>query len=256
MTLEFTTKIGCPVACLKYCPQEIITRNYQGPMLLDFTTFEMLLMTVPKTETVIFSGLSEPFSNPECTDMIYHAHKEGYKIWLFTTLVGLDRIRAKMLSEDIPFDRVCLHLPDAKQNSRIPVTTEYKDCLGFFLQNVNNLEFMNMGGLFQTYHSEDFIRGKIPPAKLGNIWCRFLESPQYNVLPNGDVYVCCMTSRFADGQRRIDRVIGNLHEDTYPELLAKFPAIKKELEWNQKSICHVCPASESWIKHKIVNTRL
>jgi len=256
MTFEFTLRIGCPVACLKYCPQEIITARYEGLKELDFETFKKFLSTVPESETIIFSGLSEPFSNSECPRMISHVHSKGHKIWLFTTLVGLSSHVAADLVK-IPFDRLCLHLPDASGNARIPVTPDYLKTLGLVLENVSRVEYMNMGGLFATNRTDEFVRGVGGfPKKNWGIWCRFLDSPQYNVLPNGDVYVCCVTQRFISGQEGYAGAIGNLHKDTYPELAAKFPEIKRSLESDLNSICHTCPASEVWWKHKTLNFRL
>jgi MoaA/NifB/PqqE/SkfB family radical SAM enzyme len=257
MTFEFTLRIGCPVACLKYCPQEIITQRYEGPKELDFETFKKFLSTIPESETIIFSGLSEPFSNSECPRMIKYAHAKGHKIWLFTTLVGLQPITAEWLTKTIPFDRLCLHLPDASGNARIPITPDYLKTLGLVLENVSRIEYMNMGGLFATNRTDEFVRGIGGfPKKHGYIWCRFLDSPQYNILPNGDVYTCCVTQRFISGQTGNAGVIGNLHRDTYPELAAKFNSIKFDLEFNGNSICHTCPASEVWWKHAALNFRL
>jgi hypothetical protein len=257
MTFEFTLRIGCPVACLKFCPQEIITSRYQGPKELDFETFKKFLSTVPESETIIFSGLSEPFSNPDCARMICHAHDKGHKIWLFTTLVGLSVSDAEFLTKKIPFDRLCLHLPDASSNARIPVTPDYLKALGYVLENVSKIEYMNMGGLFSTNRTEQFVRGE--PGfyrKNWRIWCRFLDSPQYNILPNGDVYVCCVTQRFISGQEGYAGVIGNLHQNTYPELAEKFPEIKRSLESDLNSLCQTCPASEVWWKRSVLNFRL
>lgn len=245
------------MACLKYCPQEIITKNYEGPTELDIETFKKFLSTIPESETIIFSGLSEPFSNPRCADMIAYAYAKGHKIWLFTTLVGLTQETAGWLVKAVQFDRLCLHLPDAQGNARIPVTPDYLKTLGVVLENVSRIEYMNMGGLFSTNRTDEFVRGKTPfPKKNWSIWCRFLESPQYNVLPNGDVYTCCVTQRFVSHERCNAGVIGNLHEDTYPELAAKFPEIKHDLESDLESICHTCPASEVWWKHAALNFRL
>ena len=255
MTVEFTLRIGCPVACLKYCPQEIITKRYQGPAELGFNTFKKFLSTIPEKETIIFSGLSEPFSNTECPQMIKYAHQKGHKIWLFTTLVGLQPLTAEWLFRMVPFDRLCLHLPDTDNNAKIPVTDDYLRVLGLVLRFVSRIEYMNMGGLFTTNGTEKFVRGESFPRKEWGIWCRFLETPQYNVLPNGDVYVCCVTQRFVDRQYGNAGVIGNLHRDAYMELAAEFPRIRREMESNLGSICHTCPASEVWWKHAALNFR-
>ena len=249
MTFEFTTQIGCPVMCLKYCPQDIILKNYTGEKTLTLANHKRFLSTVPKRETIIYSGLAEPFANEHCIDMIEHAHEKGHKIWLFTTLVGVTPDIAERIIK-IPFDWFCLHLPDSKGYARIPITTTYKDSLGIILGGVENITYMNMGGKFHTHKTEDLARGKEFPKKTGAIWCERFESPQYNVLPNGDVYFCCTTDRFASPRKGADSVIGNMHDDMYLDLEMKFESLVAELK-GPDSICRYCPASEVWWKRKV-----
>jgi MoaA/NifB/PqqE/SkfB family radical SAM enzyme len=250
MTVEFTTRIGCPVACLKYCPQEVIAKNYQGEKNLSLEKFKKYLEGIPKDQTIIFSGLSEPFTNPECVDMIEHTYKNGYKVWMFSTLVGLSPKDAERVAK-IPFDRFCLHLPDADMTSRIPLTPEYAASLMQILGGVRNIEFMNMGGLFHSNHTDEFVRRKQFQKKVGGIWCDRLDYPQYNVLPNGDVYFCCILNRFAFPRRQASAVIGNLNETTISNLMIRFTEFVKELQ-HPDSPCRTCPTSETWWKKKLI----
>lgn len=254
MTFEFTTKIGCPVNCIKYCPQEIITKNYRGDKVLQYENFQYVLRTIPTSQTIIFSGLCEPFANPHCIDMIEYTHKMGYPIWLFTTFRGVTREISERLIE-IPIKRLCIHMPDSMENASIPVTSEYLDVLGNALKFMPNLEFMNMGGLFTTNHTDEFVRGKYFPYKRGKIWCDRLDEMQYNCLPNGDVYFCCILNRFANPERKDSAVLGNLYEESFPEMLARFPAISKRLSTDPDSPCRTCPTSEKWWKKKVLSFR-
>lgn len=94
---------------------------------LRLNDFKIALSKVPKRVSIHFSGFTEPFLNPQCIDMIEYAHREGYKVALFSTLVGLK-------SKDVARLRRCkpeltLHLPDNLGNAKIPITQTYKNTL-------------------------------------------------------------------------------------------------------------------------------
>lgn len=61
------------------------TRNAQ----LKFEDFKKALEQVKEGAEISFCGMSEPFHNRECADMIVYACNQGYKIALLTTLVGM-----------------------------------------------------------------------------------------------------------------------------------------------------------------------
>ena len=240
---EFTTQIGCPIACLKYCPQEIIVKQYKGEKTLSFEMFKQFLSTIPKNVPITFAGVSEPFQNTECVDMILYANDEGYKINVFSTLVGLN-IEDTVRVCKVPFNLFELHLPDAYRNARIPITPEYQNCLTYVLTHVRNIKTMNMGGLFETNKVEDMIRGSAERKCNGKVTCHLLKYPNYQIHPNGNVYFCCMT-------RGVNNKVGTLFENTYPELIAKFPAVSKRLSEDPDSICHYCVNAKPYWKYLI-----
>ncbi len=80
---------------------------------------------------VTFSGMVEPFHNPQCAEMILYAYDKGYKISLFTTLVGMKEKDLEII-KDIEFDHVTLHIPDEKYNSKFVINDEYIDILKKF----------------------------------------------------------------------------------------------------------------------------
>jgi hypothetical protein len=86
--LEITTVVPCPIKC-ELCPQEALRIAYHGVSQLSFEDFKQVLANTPKYVMLIFSGFREPFLNPSCIDMIEFANAQGYKVWLFSTLVGL-----------------------------------------------------------------------------------------------------------------------------------------------------------------------
>ena len=68
--MELTTMVGCPLMC-SFCPQENLRDNYgdkakyMKPM--DLVT---VLCKLPRNTRIDFSGMSEPWANPDCTTML------------------------------------------------------------------------------------------------------------------------------------------------------------------------------------------
>lgn len=238
---EITTKIGCKVDCLKYCPQETILANYKGNRILTLEAFKTLIKDVPDSHPIIFSGLSEPFGNPDTPAMMLEAHMQGHRIIVFSTLVGLKPPAAELI-KDIPFERFTLHLPDPYGISNIPNTPEYCQSLNIILRGVERLWFMNMGYYFRSDRSEERVRDPTAiPYKAGKPFCDHMEYPDYFVLPNGDAYFCCQT-------RGQTNKVGNLFEETYPDLVKKHAAMKTHLQYDQHSICRQCAiATPAWL---------
>ena len=119
-SIEVTLAMGCKLDC-RFCPQGLLLKRYfaenrQRVSMMKFDSFKYVLEKVKKGGTICFSGLCEPFLNPECDDMIVYAYKNGYRVTLLTTLVvfrkeSIEKIR------NIVFDEVTLHIPDEEGNS-------------------------------------------------------------------------------------------------------------------------------------------
>ncbi len=243
--LDITTQIGCRVNCTRYCPQELIAAKHPGVQPLTLEAFKYFIKDVPEEIQILFAGQSEPFQNQECTDMIRWAQQQGHSIQVNSTLVGLSVSDAKRLIQ-VPIDRFLLHLPDAFGISKIPVTEEYLEVLGIVLTGIPNLSFMNMGGFFVSCGVEDMHRdpGKCK-KRAGGLWCEFLESPNYSVTPDGNVYFCCR-------MRGISGKVGSLYENTYPELVAKFPEESRKI---RKTHCCICTNAKSIWKQRAIEIK-
>jgi len=237
-TLEICTKIGCSVSCLKYCPQEIITTQYSGKRLLSLESFKALIASVPSNVTIIFSGVAEPFLNQDCISMIEYAHEKGHAIRIFSTLVGLKPEDANRLIR-IPIEAFTLHLPDAEGNAKISLTQDYYESLGIILTGIHNISFMNMGNNFTSLKHEDFFRGNPRKPKKYFPVCHRQYDPNFLVHPNGDTYFCCQT-------RGLTERIGNLFQQTYPEIVKTFPSYSKKMRSDPNSICRYCGQSVPW----------
>ena len=239
--LEITTSIGCKINCIKYCPQELITSRYKGNKYLTLENFKYLISTVPKEIPIIFAGVSEPFLNPHTIDMILYAHIQGHLIQVDSTLVGLCLIDAELISSTVPFQQFVIHLPDTHGNAHINITEEYCRTLGIILGGVHNLSFMNMGMMFESLHMEDIARGTSTVHKKGRVCCYRHEHPDYYMMPNGDVYFCCIT-------RGLIEQVGSLYDNTYQELTEPewFQKQSLRMQTDEQSICHKCSFSHKY----------
>ena len=90
--------------------------------------FRQLLSQVDTDVMICFAGMSEPWGNPACTDMVEYAVKKGHPVSAYTTLVGWTQEDVTRLKQ-IHFAEFVLHLPDQKGNANIPVTEEYLSLL-------------------------------------------------------------------------------------------------------------------------------
>lgn len=126
--LEITTVIGCRVDC-KYCPQKLLMSRYfeddknrKSRMTVD--DFKVYLKNTPASCEFCFCGMSEPFLNKDCMEMIKMACDAGRDVSLFTTLVGLSLAELQRLLT-FPIRFVMLHVADKFNNAKIQTDEEY-----------------------------------------------------------------------------------------------------------------------------------
>lgn len=231
--LEITTRIGCPNNCLKYCPQEVITSMYSGKRTLALDDWKVMLDHVPKELPLLFSGFCEPFANNRTIDLIDMASEVGHPIGIYTSLYQASREDVEKLIK-YSFLVFCLHLPDGKV-MKIPISQEYKDNVFTVLQNVGNVHFSIMNDFFESNNRENISRGSGSRKKPFRL-CIKLKNPQFNLLPNGDVILCCMDY----GLRHI---LGNLLTENYVDIRKRFLEHKKTF-----SLCSTCYYNASLMK--------
>ena len=151
--LEITTNVGCNINCI-YCPQSKIVRAYKKrddssphPRFMSVSDFSHYLRSVPKNVSIHFSGFSEPWHNPDCTELVIAAHEMGYRIAVFTTGDRLSSEDARLLSK-IPFKRFMVHLPDQAGLMRLKASPQYIATMRRLKDlNTPNLQFMTIGEL-------------------------------------------------------------------------------------------------------------
>jgi len=256
-TMEITTIIGCPMRC-KYCPQDKLINAYKKRShvsRMTFETFKKCLDKIPKKVRIDFSGMAEPWLNPECTKMLLYAHKKGFKIAVYTTLVGM-KLSDINLIKNIPFKIFNIHLPDKEGFAGIKITDNYlKKLKEIKRSNIQNLSYMSMrtvpdkikkiigftpqpslmrsrAGNLKKSDNLDFITTK---RKRGTIKCRWSGNKfnQNVLLPNGDVLLCCM-------DYSMKHVLGNLLKINYKQLFHSKEFYKLQRGLRDESIDILC----------------
>jgi radical SAM protein with 4Fe4S-binding SPASM domain len=265
--MEITTVIGCKVQCT-YCPQPLLVRNYvkvARQTRMSFELFKTCIDKIPDHVEIRFWGMTEPWLNPRCTDMLLYAWQQGHPIAVFSTLAGMtkgdfDRIK------HVPFTRFVVHLADAENRTRIPVTGQLLELLVYLTK------FFHESGRADRYAAS--CHGSLHPAveqgirehafegrhlftqmidragnldqpelphqvRAGALVCSRAPRLNHNVLvPNGDVLLCCQ-------DYGMEHVIGNLATGDYESLLQS-PEIKKVLQLQMieneapMSLCRHC----------------
>jgi len=236
-SIEITTKIGCPINCLKYCPQEVLLKKYgTNKRMLDLHDFTKILSKIPVHVEIDFSGFCEPFANPKCLEMIELAFKRGYTVNLYTTLFGASKTDVEQLFK-YRFKTFCLHLPDGEVMA-FPSDPEYKSNVHAVLHNVKNVKTLSMTKQFKSNNRENTAREiDVTPKKF--VFCYKFSNPAPVLLPNGDVYLCC-------NDFGLRHKIGNLlaPDCDYNTIVAKIKAGR-----GQFNLCNLCSSNTSIMNH-------
>jgi hypothetical protein len=250
--LEITTVIGCRINC-RFCCQDTIVNAYSKMnknYVMQFDDFKRCIDKAPADVGIHFCGLSEPFLNEHCANMMLYAHKNGHDCWFASTLVNMNIIDCEAIW-DIPFKVILIHLPDADGNSYIPITKEYKHVLTIVIALMKKSSGLRVFHCHGPLHPEilDIVQAADMPVSYrvhdragherdeilehrhiyGDIYCHHNGHLfQYNMLlPDGSVVLChCdCTMRY---------ILGNLLHDNYESLFLS-PVIK---DLRSKSIAH------------------
>lgn len=197
--LEISTVAACPVRC-RLCPQDVLKAAYPKGTShrLSLDDFRTALKTVPTHVRIHFSGFVEPWTNPDCTEMLAHALNAGYRLGVYTTCVGMGlnwyRLAELLIKFRDRVDVVCVHLSDALGNMSV-ASTEAPHFIVALQEGGLTPEVMRMDpstGFVQIDRA-----GNLPSSSLvrrsGSIKCSYTDDYSHNVmLPNGDVHLCCM----------------------------------------------------------------
>lgn len=199
--IEITTMLPCVNRC-SYCPQALLAEMYGGKAKLDLETFKLMLKNIPQDVEIHFSAFSEPFGNRESSQMMAWASNQGYTIVVYSTLNGITKEDIEII-KDIPFKEFNVHLIGIDR-PELP-----------FTHNTISVEnpISRAGNLF-------------PIAETDRTKCsRNSEFKQNVVLPNGDLYLCCM-------DYGLKHKLGNILEENYND-------IKRETNYELCKSCEV-----------------
>lgn len=266
--IEVTTKIGCSVNC-KYCPQTNLINAYSkknNNYYLKMNDWKQILNNISTATFIRFCGMSEPFLNPECANMIVYAKEKGFHIDCYSTLVGLNLSDVDRVLDAV--DDFVPHVPDKDGNAIIEVTDEYIEKLKKILDyRRNGKRLVKRISVHGEIH--DRIKNLIPcdddldvakrmQDRVGNLDDEDLQLIHYQVhspmscefchnrldsnilLPNGDLLMCCM-------DYGMKHVFGNLLSDPYEKVLNSNEAamVRNAMVYgNQEILCNTCGFAE------------
>ncbi|MCI8645994.1 MAG: radical SAM protein [Firmicutes bacterium] len=213
--IEVTLSMGCRVDC-HYCPQSLLLHNYFSDnknrlSMMRFHDFTKLLENVKHGGTICFSGMCEPFLNPECDDMILYAYEKGFRITLLTTLIGFNKESLEKLRH-VKFDEITLHIPDKEGNSKFDITAEYLENLRAFHDTFPVTSYSCHGDIHpavQMYLDGNGAFSNAMMNRAGNLDCGQVSNPRGEIvcmvgtiggygnwtpeiLPDGTMLLCCM----------------------------------------------------------------
>lgn len=241
-TVEITTVIGCRVNC-RYCPQNALLGKYfekdkNRKHVMSLDDFKIFLKHTPDNCDFMFAGMSEPYLNPDCTQMLKMACEAGRNVSLYTTLEGM---RQKDIEEilKLPFQFVGLHVADEKGFAHIIVSDEYFQNVGRLIHasKPNGEPFINdisaqaaplpeilemCKGKYEVLISLQDRAGNLEDHELAGRKCALttekitccFSGPKFNnhvVLPDGTLLLCNM-------DYGMKHVLGNLLTDTYDDI--------------------------------------
>ncbi|MFC1858085.1 SPASM domain-containing protein [Thermodesulfobacteriota bacterium] len=196
-------------------------------MEMSFDTFQTCLSKIPADVSIHFLGMSEPWLNPACTQMLLLAQERGHRMSVSTSLCGMSLFDIERF-KSIPFEAFILHLPSDDRAMTIDIDEKYLTRLKRICEsNISNLKVK----LFAAPHpkiasiikhveeikwptmnrANNLLAQQITRTKKvkGNIKCHRIRN---NVLlPNGDVALCC-------NDYGLQHIIGNLLTGTYDDL--------------------------------------
>ncbi len=234
--LELSLTIGCQLDCL-YCPQKLLLSKYYGAdknrkSKLGFEDFKIVLDKVQPGASISFCGMSEPFHNERCADMICYAYEKGYKISLLTTLIGMtmedfDKIK------NIIFDSFVLHIPDEEKHSKFKIDEEYLTLFKLVNKTIDIDYYSchgNVSSMVQDFIDKDKYAGialgdragnlevpdPIPVYRGGPIACYHGSEAQVGgwtpvMFPDGSLVLCCQ-------DYGMKHVLGNLITQSWAEI--------------------------------------
>lgn len=275
-SLEFSLNMGCSLNC-KYCPQDVLMRAYKEKVSekiqrhLTLDEFKKILVNeLNPCSMISFSGMAEPFENPECIEMLEYADSHGFRIHLNTTLMGLTRQGYERV-KDINIEGIWLHVPDEEGLSHFKVTEEYcllladfidyfKDKIQHFSVHSTNIDkrvrhiVQEAGNPIEDASEFSDRAGNLEVLKMhtdknGPLFCTIAASSYsaHTVLPSGKMVLCCEDYGIVGME-------GNIVEQSWDEIIkdssyGKFRIGIDNDEWICKKCKYALELNETILKY-------
>ena len=233
--VELSLKVGCKNAC-EYCPQGVYLKAYKGDIKeLTLEDFKKMLENIPKTYTLQIAGKSEPFLNKDFPDMLIYAHSVGYKINVFTTLVGFtEEIADKLNKSDLILNIAHFHIYKSKSMN----PKDFAKSRTLFLKKVKCVfaETSMVSNPF-SIASHCF---EIKPYK-GKMESVCYRAYNNSIDVNGDIYLCCM-------DWSLKYKLGNIYESSIDSEEVNFKRMEciDKMQSDDDFICKHC----EWFEEK------
>jgi len=235
---------------------------------MGLENFRSYIEKLPSEVSIWFAGMSEPWLNPECSEMILYAHKKGHKISVFSTLIGMTLSDIDLL-EFVPFGFFQIHLPSDFEHEKIRVNDDYLAVLDKISKsNINalfhchgknpdlkvklilddNKKHIEFRSLYQRSGNIK-IKSRLNLArKRGIIGCR--RNLRCNVLlPNGDVILC-------SNDYGMKHVLGNIVSSSYDSLFKGNEFRKVRQGQQDESIDILCRDCDNFCYNEDVAARI
>ena len=246
--------------------QEYVKKDKNRTTMMSLDTFKKCLSTIPPQVDIHFTGYTEAFEIPNCTDMIFHAHEKGHEVLINTTLVGMTKNDIDRLESITSFKEFNVHLTSATYFENIgknsasekiktgkEISKDYLDVLDYIIDakfqkhfhthsadgyglhpeieeyagvRINEIGYKNRG-----LNSRAGNLGKLTGEKLWeNNWCHRII---HNVLlPDGTLQLCCQ-------DYGLEEPLGNLLHIDYPDIF-ETENFKKRIMTGKTEICNRC----------------
>tara|TARA_Y100001968_G_scaffold304681_1_gene319880 strand:- start:1219 stop:2079 length:861 start_codon:yes stop_codon:yes gene_type:complete len=267
-----TTVVGCARQC-SYCPQDNLSKAWSEKKpeerkvrLMTKEIFTSMLNLLPKNIYIYWTGYAEPMQAPDFHTFVKEASSRGIRGEISTTLHTNNDENIYALADRKHLDKLSLHLPDQKGYMKSVVNDKFFERLDFVVRNclkegdlihffgpLNNdiISFLKEPQ-YRTY-LEGVKVDEIPmddvdalTSRAGNIetanttyhsskvFCAARRLRQPVILPNGDLYICCM-------DYSLSAPLGNIFKSNYVDI------IENNIKYFRKSqpeICHKCEWAE------------
>lgn len=250
--VEISTQMGCANNCT-YCPQELFLNSYfkaykKTTRKMSLEDFKRYLSKIPKHITITFSGMTEPFLNPEALDMVEYAVNEKYNVSVNTTLRNLSKQDIdRLLKLNIIY--YSIHTPDKDENICLKADEKYLENLEYFYkncdknissflvignpdENVKNIlkdDLENLSICTRADNLSSNIKGSAVEFKQENSYdrntpvicgCKLNDGDSDDpfkieksiLLPDGSMILCC-------NDYAMKHILGNLNDSSYEEIM-------------------------------------